>query len=119
MQNQFGLYFPLVFDEGKLVDPKVLDSIDASIRHIMVYAPNGRFFNNQFGAGLERFLGLQASSYELSRLESHITLSVNMWEPRIQLQGVQVTADPDGVVRIVIDCFVPSINQKVEFNYAV
>lgn len=119
MDSTFGLYFPLVFQDGALVAPKILNILDASIRHIMVYSRRERYFMSEFGAGLEEYLGTPASADNLALLEANIKLHLIRWEPRIRFDDVVAKVNQDGVVNLTILGFIPSINQKIEFLYAV
>lgn len=69
------------------------DNIRESIRIILSTEPGERLMLPNFGAGLKRFL-FEPNTVATHRLiEERVTQSLNMWEPRISLDSVDVIAD--------------------------
>lgn len=90
-----GMAFPpRVGPDGRIAWSSGEPNIHESIRLILSTEPGERLRLPTFGAGLRRFL------FEPNNLATHtlirqaITESLKRWEPRIQVESVEVEADP-------------------------
>nr|WP_315196646.1 GPW/gp25 family protein [uncultured Aquabacterium sp.] len=90
-----GMAFPpRVGPDGRIAWSSGEPNIHESIRLILSTEPGERLRLPAFGAGLRRFL------FEPNNLATHtlirqaITESLKRWEPRIQVESVEVEADP-------------------------
>lgn len=90
-----GMAFPpRVGPDGRIAWSSGEHNIHESIRLILSTEPGERLRLPAFGAGLRRFL------FEPNNLATHtlirqaITESLKRWEPRIQVESVEVEADP-------------------------
>ena len=90
-----GMAFPpRVGPDGRIAWSSGEPNIHESIRLILSTEPGERLRLPAFGAGLRRFL------FEPNNLATHtlirqaITESLKRWEPRIQVESVEVAADP-------------------------
>jgi uncharacterized protein len=81
---------------GQLAFPTTLDeSVRQSIRVILTTRPGELLFHPEFGAGLDRFLD-QPNSLALRReVHDSIVDSLTRWEPRIDLDRVDVDELPE------------------------
>ena len=94
--NIFGrsLSFPLrVGTDGRLVWSQGEDNIRESIVIILKTEPGERIALAKFGAGLNRFLYEPNTPATHKRIEEAITNSLARFEPRIQVESVEVIAD--------------------------
>jgi phage baseplate assembly protein W len=89
-----GMAFPPRVDaDGRIAWSAGEPNVHESIRLILSTEPGERLRLPAFGAGLRRFL------FEPNTLATHtlirqaITESLKRWEPRIQLESVDVAAD--------------------------
>jgi phage baseplate assembly protein W len=72
-----------------------VDAINGSIIHIVKTQRGERVFDSSFGSTIYHSLFEIMSTETRVILEGAIEQAINMFEPRVDLVGVQVTADPD------------------------
>lgn len=91
-----GIAFPPQVDaDGRFAWSEGADNVRQSIRVILLTEPRERVMLPEFGGGLRRFL-FQPNTPATHRLiEESITLALGRSEPRIRLDGVDVSEDPD------------------------
>jgi uncharacterized protein len=71
------------------------DTVQQSIRIILETEPGERIMRPSFGCGLRRYL-MQPNTVATRALVQHdVSRSLSLWEPRIQLRSVTVTAGED------------------------
>jgi len=90
---QFGLYFPIVLDNGAPVNPGLSDSIDSSIRNILAFSYTKRSFRYTFGTILETLLGDPFTQALLVAMEHFLEEAIKKWELRIILKTLVLTPD--------------------------
>ncbi len=91
-----GIAFPpRLGPDGRFAWSEGRENVQQSIRIILTTEPRERVMLPQFGGGLKRFL-FQPNTPATHRLiEKRITESLGRWERRIDLESVEVAADPD------------------------
>ena len=95
-----SLSFPLrVGGDGRLVWSEGEDNIRESIAVILKTEPGERIVLPDFGAGLGRFLFEPNNAATHARIEDAITTALARWEPRIDVEAVDVVPDAVGAVR--------------------
>lgn len=72
-----------------------VDAINGSIIHIIRTQRGERVFQSAFGSTIYHSLFEPMSTETRVILEGAIEEAINTFEPRVDLQGVKVTADPD------------------------
>lgn len=89
---------------GRLNWPSLEDSIQQSIRIILATRPGEQLMRPGFGAGLAEFIGQPDSTLTRRRVQDLVRDSLNRWEPRIELEAVDVDGDPQqpGWLRVEI-----------------
>jgi len=89
-----GISFPPRIDaNGRVAWSEGTQNIRESIKIILLTELGERLMLSEFGAGLKNFL-YEPNTVETRRLiEEQITQALNQWEPRIQLQEVNVEED--------------------------
>jgi phage baseplate assembly protein W len=91
-----GISFPpRVGSDGRIAWSSGDDNIRDAIRIILGTERNERLRLPEFGAGLGRFLFEPNTVATQHRLEDRILKALAGWEPRIAVESVDVTADPD------------------------
>jgi phage baseplate assembly protein W len=90
-----GVSFPPRIDaDGRLAYSAGAENVRESIRIILSTDREERIMLPQFGGGLTRYL-FQPNTPATHRLiQESITQSLTRWEPRIELDAVNVAADP-------------------------
>jgi len=80
------------------------EDIDAAIRMILSTIPGERVMRPEFGckAKLLLFAALNAATHAL--LAQYVEQALKRWEPRIDLEQVNVNADPDPAKEGVLLC---------------
>jgi len=95
--NPFGksLSFPpRVGADGRMAWSEGEQNIRESIAVILRTEPGERVALAPFGAGLGRFLFEPNNPATHVRIEGAISAALARWEPRVRLEGVEVTPDP-------------------------
>jgi len=77
-------------DEGRLRYPTLKESVRQSIKIILQTSPGERLMRPGFGGGLERYLHEPNTLTMRRRIRDLINDSLTRWEPRIQLDRVDV-----------------------------
>lgn len=89
----------------KDIDPaKDEQAVKQSIVNIVRTNRGERVFNPTFGSDLNAMLFENMDDVTESLLKEYITISINQFEPRVNLQEVNITADPDtnGIVATIV-----------------
>src|SRR5271165_815910 len=98
-----GLSFPIDVDgQGQLALSSYEDHVRQSILLIVQTAQGERVMRPDFGAGLETLVFDPASAATIGLVQHQVQQALLNNEPRIDVLGVQVTADPSqpGVLTI-------------------
>lgn len=91
-----GISFPpRIGPDGRLAVSAGADNVRDAIRVILTTERRERLLLPQFGGGLKRFLFEPNNPATHRLIEARITEALGRWEPRIELDGVRVAADPD------------------------
>jgi hypothetical protein len=91
-----GIAFPLrLTPEGRLAWSEGEANVRESIRLLLLTAQGERLRRPDYGAGLERFLFEPNTTTTWRAIEEVIRRQLAKWEPRVQVESVQVAADPD------------------------
>lgn len=101
-----GISFPPRIDaNGRVAWSEGTQNIRESIKVILLTELGERLMLTEFGAGLKQFL-YEPNTVETRRLlEEQITQALEQWEPRLQLQEVNVeedAKDPQQAIATVI-----------------
>lgn len=90
-----GMSFPpRVGADGRFVWSQGEANIRENIAVILKTDPGERLALPEFGAGLSRFLFEPNNAATHARLQEAITGALSTWEPRIQVETVDIAADP-------------------------
>lgn len=91
-----GLAFPLrLTPEGRLAWSEGEANVRESIRILLLTAQGERLRRPDYGAGLERFLFEPNVPTTWRAIEESIRRQLARWEPRVQVEAIQVAADPN------------------------
>jgi phage baseplate assembly protein W len=91
-----GFAFPLrLTPEGRLAWSTGEANVRESIRVLLLTAQGERLRRPDYGAGLERFLFEPNTPTTWRAIEEVIRRQLAKWEPRVQVEALQVAADPD------------------------
>ena len=85
---------PRVGADGRLVWSQGEDNLRESIVVILKTEAGERVMQPQFGAGLGRFLFEPNEPSTHTRIQDAIVTTLARWEPRIEVESVDVVADP-------------------------
>jgi phage baseplate assembly protein W len=86
---------PRVGADGRFVWSDGEASIRESITVVLKTEPGERVGVPEFGAGLGRFLFEPNSAATHTRMQDAIVRSLASWERRIEVESVDIAADPD------------------------
>jgi phage baseplate assembly protein W len=104
---------------GDLIVLNNANAIARSLRNIVYTLPGEKFFDPNFGSNITASLFENIDEFSASAIRSEIQTSIRNFEPRVNLQSVEVTPDFDNnsfdvVIRYeIIGLAIPS--QQLEF----
>jgi len=104
---------------GDLIALKNANAIARSVRNIVMTIPGERFFQPNFGSGINRVLFNNMDEISASILEDEIRNSIRNYEPRVRLRSLKVQPDFDNnsfntvVTYDIIGADIPS--QQLQF----
>jgi phage baseplate assembly protein W len=107
-----GWAFPVKPVDGRVRLAKYEEDVEQAIQIILLTARGERVMLPEFGAGLRDFVFEPNSTPTRARIAEMVRRALIDWEPRIDLERVEVTAgDENNVVLIHIDYVVRATNQ--------
>jgi phage baseplate assembly protein W len=107
-----GWAFPVKPVRGRLQFARFEDDVEQAIQIILLTAQGERVMLPEFGAGLRDFVFEPNSSPVRARIAESVRKALIDWEPRIDLERVEVTpGDENNVVLIHVDYVVRATNQ--------
>jgi phage baseplate assembly protein W len=91
-----GISFPPRIDaDGRFAYSAGAENVRESIRVILSTDRRERIMLPDFGGALTRYLFEPNTPTTHRLIQEQITQALNLWEPRIELEAVRVTADAD------------------------
>jgi len=107
-----GWGFPVKPVNGRLQFARFEDDVEQAIQIILLTAQAERVMLPEFGAGLRDFVFEPNSDATRARIEESVRKALVDWEPRIDLERVEVTESDDGpnIVLIHVDYVVRATN---------
>jgi phage baseplate assembly protein W len=107
-----GWAFPAKPVAGSLRYARYEDDVEQAIQIILLTSRGERVMLSEFGAGLRDFVFEPNSDATRARIEESVRKALVDWEPRIDLERVQVTESDDGpnIVLIHVDYVVRATN---------
>ena len=84
---------PRLGADGRIAEAAYEEDVREAITIVLGTHPGERVMRPDFGAGLNQFVFEQVNPGTLARVEARVRDSLITWEPRIDLDQVQVTAD--------------------------
>ncbi|MEZ5234018.1 MAG: GPW/gp25 family protein [Acidimicrobiales bacterium] len=115
-----GFAFPLRIDHtGRFALARGGEGIDAAIRSIIGTAPGERLMRPEFGCRIWDLLFEPINDNTLGLMAQAVRDAMSQWEPRAELEAVEVTPDPDrdGTVLIGITYRVRATNDRRNLVY--
>ena len=99
-----GWAFPAGIDaQGGLAMTNVRSEVRQSIEIILSTSPGQRVMRPTFGCRLHELVFAPNNSRTAAQARRYVEEALGMWEPRINVLGVSVTADPGSVGRLLIE----------------
>ena len=89
--------------QGRLDYPTLEESVRQMIQVILQTRPGEQLMRPGFGAGLENFVHEQNTITTRRRISDVITESIRRWEPRINVNRVEVAAPPEAPTMIRVE----------------
>jgi uncharacterized protein len=98
-----GITFPMRVDQsGSIALGHGADGIDSSIRMALITAPGERVMRPQFGCRIWDLLFEPVNANTLGLMAEAVRDAISQWEPRVDLEEVEVEPDPASSARVVI-----------------
>lgn len=111
-----GIGFPFSMENGKLRMAGGEDSIREAILLILRTQTGERVMRPRFGAGIERLLFAENNTSTHSLVTEAVRGALLEFEPRINLQTVQVSQDADEASRLNIEIKYTIVTSNREEN---
>ncbi len=112
--------FPLDIDEtGAIALVSGPEAIERSLIVVLSTAPGERVMRAEFGCGIWNLLFDPINENTLGLMAQSVRLALGQWEPRIDLDAVIATGDPDDhtLVRIEINYRIKATNDRRNLVY--
>jgi phage baseplate assembly protein W len=99
-----GISFPMRVDQsGALALTSGGADIDGSLRMVLTTAPGERLMRPQFGCRIWDLLFEPINANTIGLMAESVKDAVSQWEPRIELEDVQIEPDPKDHSRVMIN----------------
>jgi uncharacterized protein len=101
-----GWAFPLAVDaRGGIALARRDQELEQAIRLILATYPGERPMRPEFGSRLRDYVFRSASIDTAAELANEVEKALLRWEPRVNVERVNVTVDPDDRSRLYIDLY--------------
>lgn len=114
-----GWKFPVSLDSGQIAMAADEESIREAVWVILATARGERPMRPDFGCAIHDLLFAVNSAETTGRVASHVREALLLWEPRIDLEDVDVTSDSQEPSRLLIriEYVVRSTNSRFNLVY--
>jgi phage baseplate assembly protein W len=115
-----GLKFPITVDaEGGLATADSEDKVRESVLLVLGTSLGERQMRPEFGSRIQDQVFAALRPATMNKLAFNVQEALIQWEPRIQVERVQVTPDPanDGLLLVSIDYKVRATNTAFNLVY--
>jgi len=98
-----GWSYPVTLKDGEISLSRHEEDIRQAIRIILETAPGERLMRPDFGCGIHDYVFAPNNVRTAGLIRFHVEEALRRWEPRIDLETVNVRPDPDAASTILID----------------
>jgi len=114
-----GWGFPVSLDGGRIAMDRYEESIRQAVWIILATARGERQMRPDFGCGVHDLVFATNSAETAGRVATDVREALVFWEPRIDLENVDVTSDPAEPSRLLIqiEYRVRSTNNRFNLVY--
>jgi uncharacterized protein len=92
-----------------------VEEVEQSLTILFGTSPGERPLRPRFGCDVKRFLFQSTDLTTLTEIQDTLSSAILHWEPRIQVNGIQVDASgyPDGVLTVSLDYTLIATNSRI------
>jgi len=113
-----GVAFPFGLEDNRIGLTQELESIEQSIKIILGTGKGERVMRPEFGCGLQQLAFSPVNDSTASLAIFHIKESLRQWEPRIEVEKVDVsTTEKRNCLEIAIEYRVITSNNRYNLIY--
>jgi hypothetical protein len=115
-----GWKFPVGLDgRGGIALSRHEEDVREAIWVILSTAPGERLMHPELGCGIHDYVFAPNNAQTAGQVAARVEEALVRWEPRIELEGVDVQADPDDAARLLvrIDYRVRSTDSRFNLVY--
>ena len=115
-----GFRFPMGVDHrGNIAMTSTPEDLDCSLRVILATAPSERVMRPEFGCKIWDLLFEPVNANTLGLMAQAVREAIAQWEPRVELDGVEVVPDANdaALVRIAVAYRVRATNDRRNLVY--
>jgi uncharacterized protein len=99
-----GVSFPMHVDSsGAIAMGQGTDDIDGNLRVVLITAPGERVMRPQFGCRIWDLMFEPINANTLGLMAEAVRDAVSQWEPRVELDEVDIEPDPANQGRVLIN----------------
>lgn len=99
-----GFAFPLHVDHtGSIAMASGPEAVQRALAIVLSTAPGERVMRPEFGCAIWELLYAPVNPNTLGLMAEHVREAVGRWEPRVDLEDVEVRPDPANAARVEID----------------
>ena len=113
-----GWKFPLDFENGSVVMSEAEEDIEESLRILLGTHPGERLMRPDFGCNISKYCFNDYSEATLTQITEEIKEAVQLFEPRIQIENIDIKAEAmDEVMEICIYYKIIATNSRRNLVY--
>ena len=111
-----GWKFPISIEDRAIAMSAAEESISEAIWIVLATARGERQMRPDFGCGIHDLVFAANNAETAGRMASDVREALILWEPRIDLENVDVTSDPSEPSRMLIQIEYRVISTNSHFN---
>ena len=97
-----GWKYPVQLDDGEIALSRYAEDVREAIWIILSTAPGERVMRPDFGCGIHEYVFALSNAQTTGLVRFEVEESLTRWEPRIDLQEVQVESPPGDPTLLLI-----------------
>ena len=97
-----GWRYPVQLEDGEIALSRYAEDVREAIWIILSTAPGERVMRPDFGCGIHEYVFAPSNAQTTGLVRFEVEEALTRWEPRIELDEVQVLPSPEDPARLLI-----------------
>lgn len=114
-----GMEFPFTITSGKVTPVSGLELIRSCIKNILMFDYGTRYFQRDFGVGLEKYLGEPNDLITESMISHKLSTQLVKWDKRITITSLKVKRDEMGNMIIDLELALTGTDQRQQITFPI